>query len=504
MRIVSLRPGSCTSGLSNHLQPPRIARALTGLVGALFVAGCSGPLVKSAITSNVVQEEAHNAYMLLNIARAQERMPMHFTQVTAVRAAPGGIGIGAPSVGLEIPFGGAAESAFTLTPSLEASSAVDTVSLTSQEFVRGVTRPVDFNLVAYFAAQGWPLAVLLRMFVGSVDIVDNTGKVELTLVNSPRDESFDLFNDLVNRVAACRLQVIETPSYEYYGARLPVEEVRDVQAMAQAKEAGLEPVPVDKDGISEAEWAEKIAKLNSKTQGAAASPIPSSDKAPPSPRWEGGGYLRFAKVTNTKAFVLKPYATDNDHSCQTERTLTDLELTERASASAPPELTKRYFRNLQSVLSSLREGGAGVKESPTASPRPKLDLSPDKTAEAKLTLRSTQSMIYFLGELSRAQGDTTREWRSENIPLKFSVGDPARKKTAYLFRMTNDAQVANPAVSVHYRNRLYSIAPYTEATDDTPEDRSVQTLALLSLVYGLQNHSVDAPSISNVRILNRR
>ncbi|WEF31366.1 hypothetical protein [Pseudoduganella chitinolytica] len=62
------------------------ARAAGYLLGTALLAGCAGPLTQSAITSNLVQEDAHNAYLVLNIARAYERMPMHFTQVNMVRA----------------------------------------------------------------------------------------------------------------------------------------------------------------------------------------------------------------------------------------------------------------------------------------------------------------------------------------------------------------------------------------------------------------------------------
>ena len=48
-------------------------RKTLAAAAAALLAGCSGPLVKSAITSNIVQEDAHNAYLVLNIARAHER-----------------------------------------------------------------------------------------------------------------------------------------------------------------------------------------------------------------------------------------------------------------------------------------------------------------------------------------------------------------------------------------------------------------------------------------------
>ena len=54
-----------------------------------------------------------------------------------------------------------------------------------------------------------------------------------------------------------------------------------------------------------------------------------------------------------------------------------------------------------------------------------------------------------------------------------------------------------------YRGKHVDVAPYTERPDGMPEDRSVQTLSLLTLVYTLQNRSSEAPGISNVRVSNR-
>ena len=103
--------------------------------------GCTGPLVRSALTSNMVQEEAHNKFLLLNIACAHEHMPMHFTHVTAVHPSAAGFGFGVPSIGFEIPFGAGAD-ASTFSPSIELSSGVDTAPLNSQEFFQGITTQV--------------------------------------------------------------------------------------------------------------------------------------------------------------------------------------------------------------------------------------------------------------------------------------------------------------------------------------------------------------------------
>ena len=74
------------------------------VVCTAVLAGCAstGQLANTAVKANVAQEQAHNELLVLNILRAYERKPMHFTQISAVRLSPG---IGNPTFSLSIPFG---------------------------------------------------------------------------------------------------------------------------------------------------------------------------------------------------------------------------------------------------------------------------------------------------------------------------------------------------------------------------------------------------------------
>ncbi|WBS03688.1 hypothetical protein OU994_05120 [Pseudoduganella sp. SL102] len=460
---------------------------------AASLAGCSGPLVQSAITSNIVQEDAHNAYLVLNIARAHERMPMHFTQVNTVRATPGGGGLGTPIVGLDIPFGGAAPPYFALRPTLESASAVDTVSLVSQEFMNGLTTPVDARLMAYFASQGWPLPLLLYMFVGSVETYDSQGNLLHNLVNSPRNETFPAFGALVDVIAGCRLVLSESAAYEFLGEKFPAEKLADVGVVTAAKAAGLVPVEVDAEGRQLAETGPRQARA---------------------PR-----YYRLAQVSREAGVKLDSYGSGKSGIAGAADCAIDDKAvpavadagaaadTQAAGTSAPSAGTeppvadtlKRIGKALSTL--SISVGGPGDKrrpggKAPTKAAPPRAAAEPD-IAEARLVLRSTQSMMYYLGELSRYQNaaDATRI-----DPVTIRIG---RQRQAYLFRMQCCQPAPGAAVAVTYRDKHFSVPPYAEPAGTSHEDRSVQTLALLSLVYTLQNRSAAPPAISNVRVLNR-
>ncbi|QBE63180.1 hypothetical protein [Pseudoduganella lutea] len=471
-------------------------RKTLAAAAAALLAGCSGPLVKSAITSNIVQEDAHNAYLVLNIARAHERMPMHFTQVNTVRATPGGGGVGTPFLGLDIPFGGAAPAYYALRPSLESASAVDTVSLVSQEFMNGLTTPVDARLMAYFASQGWPLPLLLYMFVGAVETYDSHGTLLHNLVNSPRNETFPAFSALVDVVAGCRLVLSESTSYEFQGEPFPAAKLADIAVVTAARTAGLVPVEVDANGNQLA------GEPGARKAGAAR-------------------YYRLAQVVREAGVKLDSYGSGKSgiagaadcaidgNMLQASAAPAEVPASGDAMASAtgePPvaDTLKQISKALSTLPISV--GGPGDKRRPAgnaagkaAGPKiapPDGDAGP-AIAEARLILRSTQSMIYYLGELSRYQNasDATRI-----DPVAIRIG---KERTAHLFRMQccQPAPGAAVAVAVDYRDKHFSVAPYSDAGGI--EDRSVQTLALLSLVYTLQNRSAAPPAISNVRVLNR-
>src|SRR5688572_21395925 len=96
------------------------------VVSALLAAGCASTkqVADTAVRTNVVQEQAHNQLLLLNILRAYERKPMHFTQISAVRLPPG---IGNSTFVFPIPLGSDRTHLYTLGSTIAIQQSVDTV-----------------------------------------------------------------------------------------------------------------------------------------------------------------------------------------------------------------------------------------------------------------------------------------------------------------------------------------------------------------------------------------
>lgn len=414
------------------------------IVVFMLLAGCSGPLVKSAITSNIVQEEAHNAFLLLNIIRAQERMPMHFTQVNTVRSAPGGIGIGQPTLGFELPFGRATTDAYKFSPSLAMASSVDTVSLVSRDFTRGITAPVNESLMVYFISQGWPQAMVFHVFIGSMEVIDRTGRVIYSIRNSPYADEFTLFKEVVRSLGACSTLLHEKSDYDFYTPVLSESDVKSwVKDVGALKNAGLIPVAVDAGGKALGAEAKKT------------------------------GLIRYAATTKSSGLVFINPQSDikNVNSVAVACNLV-----------LPSESTNDKVKIL---MEAFRKQNAARLDNPE---------SKEPEMHVRFVMRSTQSILYFLGELNRA-----RKEGKENSHLTIRTRDNLE---APLFIAKCCEEIPNAAVSVSYQSKSYHLGPVrSEEYGVKSEDRSLQTLALVSLVYGLQNEGGEAPSIRNVRVI---
>lgn len=232
---------------------------LAAITLAALLAGCATPIARSVVEANLAQEQAANQLLLLNIARAHERMPMHFSQIGQIRTAPGGWGLGVPGLGLELPFGGAAERKYTLSASNDGASPVDVSALTSQEFMRGITTPVTPETLGHFINQGWSKPLLMHVLFESVTWSD--GKV---LQNNPGASGYAEFRDFVEQASACELALDSTSSTSYLSSAQPAVSVRDGVRAATAK---LDIVPVTRTG----EVDERAPKNNDHFRLAAAS-----------------------------------------------------------------------------------------------------------------------------------------------------------------------------------------------------------------------------------------
>jgi hypothetical protein len=457
-----------------------------------ILAGCgTAPIARSVISANLAQEEAANQLLVLNIARAHERMPMHFSQIGQLRSGPGGWSLGIPSLSLELPFGGAAEAKYGLTLGADGQTPADVTPQNSQEFMRGMTKMIDPDQVAYFAKQGWPAAMLLHLFVESIDIVNDDGLVTDRLVNNPASEGFNRFEAFVKAASTCDLIADTTTATAYFST---MERNVGLLQGAEAKKANLVIVGVDASGdavkgknaqpagyrlgsVSQAQvirWVAQPTPLHTpqlQASPAGAPSQPSQAAEDPSPNACKTG----PSINESGVFGFNVKASGRQETGE-----------RRPLQWAVPSVQTMTFKSVD--LQRLLRSQSAPSDTKKAN------------FEVQFVTRSPQGIIYYLGELSRVQNAS---WPAPfQKPLTIDLpGD--QKSKAILFQMKNGPIEAEPAVNVTYGGQTFWVPKYkgSPPKSEIAQDRSVMTLALLTLIIGLQDKGADAPTVNNVRVL---
>jgi len=152
-------------------------RAAMGLAVALLVSGCSlGRTVgQHGVAYNGSVEAATDTVLVLNVLRARDQAPLHFTEIGAIHGAltlSAGLGYDLSNVN-----GGTEPALLAAT-----SPSFDIAPLGRQEFARGLLRPIDPALLRLLSDQGWPSPLLLHLLVSRFD----EGPGGRSAVNDPR------------------------------------------------------------------------------------------------------------------------------------------------------------------------------------------------------------------------------------------------------------------------------------------------------------------------------
>ena len=170
--------------------------AMVALLVGLSGCAVPGTLQKMAIDQNQVVAQTADSLALLNIVRAKQGRPLHFTSISRIS---GNMDISA-SAGL----GGSAEfagpDAVSVSPSLGAGIGTnpnfDISVHDSQDFQRGIMQPLPPETINYFLRTGWRPDLITYIFVERVDFIAeddvtvaghsySAGETIATLVNAP-------------------------------------------------------------------------------------------------------------------------------------------------------------------------------------------------------------------------------------------------------------------------------------------------------------------------------
>jgi hypothetical protein len=156
----------------------RRARRAAALVFAALTAACSlGQTVgRHSIAYNTSVENATDAVLVMNVLRARDRAPLHFSTIGGIHGAFSlfaGVGTDLSSVrsGLEPAVLAGTSPSFDVAP------------LDRQDFARGLLRPLEPGLFRLLSDRGLPDQLLLHLLVSRFD----EGASGRSIVNDPND-----------------------------------------------------------------------------------------------------------------------------------------------------------------------------------------------------------------------------------------------------------------------------------------------------------------------------
>ncbi len=417
-----------------------------------LLAGCSlqRPVAHHAVAYNRAVEKAHNQTVLLNAVRSMQRHPQHYTAITQVLGTASNSLT--PSLSLTL-----VKDAFTpWEPSGSATrsgQAVVTVSvLDDQDFVQGLLSPVTLDQVDFFLSQGWPERLVGMLFVRRIEVRNDdfsdsstcgpgareTDGKTVIYENEP-DESDT--KDPFKRVKCFGVRL----------AHLRDEEHLKIEARVQ-KSVDFELETEDQDQL--AELILKAVEGKVSIERAAASAPAEGDS--------GAGRVTYRLTRSTASKVLT-WGEEGD---------------------------RKQARHNATTQGAEPEKAANEK---TANPD-------EKTV--RIHFRSAQSVVYYLGEIMRAQavsGYSTKMHQASPGTLEPRIVFADGKEALLFAAWKKGKSDKNPVLAVDYGGETYVI-PRFPGCDVGQIDgchRSMQVLAIVKQLIGL-NKSRESLSTTGV------
>ena len=428
----------------------RKARPAARLAAAFVAASLSAcsvadQLAGHSLEYNIQAERVKNQNLLVNIVRAAYRRPLQFTDLTTIT---GQTGIQATG-GLQLPFAGpmAADTTrlFVFNPSIQATNSPSyTVAvLNTKEFYQGILTPIPMQTIAYYIRTGFPKSVLLALAISEIEYghAGHTKRVD----NIPAKPEF---SQLLGTLIAFGLNVEEADATTVVGDPFGDKDYPAPKVIADLDGQGIQVV---RHGIDEPGSALTAAQ---KAQFRAA-----------------GHYFQLEKTSADSRFCFDPsYAAPNvvvaagAQLGDTGEMISARELC--GSATAPPAPAPgRRAAGIHQI------GGAVAAQSAAGA---------DASQVLSFRVRSTEGMIYYLGEISRYQLGL--------VPADGPLPDRP------IFRIAEGPGDRN-SIAAPYNGKTYRVI-----VDPSGKDRSSQVMELLTELLAQNNSAKDLPAPSVIPI----
>lgn len=521
-----------------------LTAVLTVVLAATALMGCSSlaPAGPGAVSVNLEVEDMQNKIALLNIARASMRRPPVYTTLSSVagKVRPTG------GLTLTVPFGPnlAGGSTGTAGLSLQANDAptVTLSPLDTQEFYQGIMTPIKKETIDFYVQQGFSRALLFNLFISRIEVENPDNTIQVYRNYPGRDAEMIAFQGTLNELIRLGLTTeLVAGKASAFGPLRTADEVRDLRAVASAAKSELSITEVAPCAVGEAEWRDLIARHkvkrprggkgigethaalqkkctegdNKVPQEVVTSYFPSSPAAFYRVEKPGGKMsvrLCFGDPSPTGGLrcsdKYKPGAVTTETSATTQ---TGIE-----TVSLPAGTLKNRMPPLPNEQRSRPPSTPPVATTPAEKEKEK---EKEKEQKISLVVRSTDAVIYYLGEVMRRQlyadGVESPDSEERAVAYHYLRGSGTPDRSCWETPEPNDppcvpmlevdtGEADDAFVSVDYDGQTFSIPSGRHARDsnDASRDRSSQVIAIVAQLLALNKSAKDTPQTSILQVVN--
>ena len=407
------------------------------------LAACSHgvQIAQHAEDYNRTVETAENSMLLLNIVRAAKGYPMHFTRISSINSNLESTIQASP----QLPLGSNGQESYLNGLLLRTASkpSIAFEVLDGQKFFNGILAPVSDQTFDLFQHQGWDIPTLMNVFVERLTVYEHTdgkqGEFVCEIVNDPEDPaSFAAFNAFVE-LADGNLTPNAEPVASNFGPSLSKSVIANAEALLQLKGTGLKLVE------------------------------------------SGDGNTFQLQTSGTRESYRLDTVAISKEKLQSLRVAQNVR---RRNAGNDAKAQARAKRGCTSDdVSQLSLGEAEGENADTSGVQQKL--------VAIATLRSAQSMLFYLGELTRIDIAPKKRISADELAQLRSTG-------ANRYWEVAAGGLTSSAVRVAHNRVTYTIPEGVDSTLST-----LKMLSLVRQVFALHVESPKAPEgPTTLRLIN--
>ncbi len=465
---------------------------------AMLASGCAfRPQVAGmAIEYNEFVAQATNRQTAINILRARDREPLHFTSFTKVLgqarvegAAELGSAInGNSEEGLPTATGfnttkkvlGATNWTPKLSVKVNSGTDFEIAINATDDFWKGIVGPVAPSTLVYYLNQDWPADLLSHLFISRIELIgtinDTTDPARRfepivleTIYNMP-DEKTKV--DRFSQVLKCRQLSYKLDPKP--GRKLPIAQLDDLSG-------------VEADTLSKLREPDAAAGTKAATLPAFEYPISDKNEF----RIALSPQLNDTVCAGIEAKLMRQFATDVPKGLVATNPAKAAPQGMRAHARLALSGSTLTTGDLSSRDTAVSNAGAAFNYpnyfSEKLAPGLKGDLS------IAITLRSIEGVIYYLGQYLR-HPDTSPKLEDPSCPREEPYCLP-------IIQLSADDSAKDPFVTVEFKGKRYVI-PSSGADLNATAGRSSQVVTLVQQMLNLHRSAKDLPSTPLVRVLN--